>query len=83
MVTLNSYESMKAKDMENLNNLKDILVNLVENLESEIASCKYLVDNGFYDNVFDKMNEMTDSLEAAKAISMALKNYQNLFPAGS
>lgn len=69
--------------MENLNNLKDILKSLVINIETEIVSCKNLVDNEFYDSVFDKMNGMTDSLEAAKAISMALKNYQKLFPAGS
>ncbi|MHA1269690.1 MAG: hypothetical protein ACTSPY_07855 [Candidatus Helarchaeota archaeon] len=69
--------------MENLQDLKDILQNLMEDLEEEIEACKMLLANELYDNIVDKMGILLDSLEAAKAISVALKNYQRLFGAGS
>lgn len=69
--------------MENLHDLKDILENLIEDLETEIETCYYLLENELYENVLDKMNNLTDSIEAVKAISMALKNYQHIFGAGS
>ena len=55
--------------MENLYDLKDILQNLMEDLEEEIADCKMLLANELYDNIADKIATLTDSLEAAKAIS--------------
>ena len=74
---------MKEKKMENLHDLKNILQNLMEDLEEEIVSCQYLLENDLFENITDKMAILTDSIEAAKAISVALKSYQHLFGAGS
>jgi len=74
---------MDEKKMENLHDLKDILHNIIENLEDEIISCKYLLENELYEYVLDKMETLEDSIEAIKAISITLRNYQKYFDAGS
>ncbi|MHA1230459.1 MAG: hypothetical protein ACTSRP_06025 [Candidatus Helarchaeota archaeon] len=69
--------------MENFHDLKDILQNLIEDLEEEIENCKMLLAHELFDNIVDKMSMLTDSLEAAKVISLALRDYQQIFGAGS